>query len=71
MFVCDRCESSFSPARVAMAVICPRCWGRHGVLAPLTFAPFPPYLPEADDATRDRGQATRDKGDEWDGIAKT
>ena len=44
MFVCDRCESSFSPARVAMAVICPRCWGRHGVLAPLTFAPFPPYF---------------------------
>jgi hypothetical protein len=71
MFRCDRCGSSFSPVRVSRTEICPRCRARDGVSAPLTFAPFSTEPPEADDATRDAGQATRDEGDKWDGIAKT
>ena len=71
MFVCDRCESSFSPTRIALTPICPRCWSRHGVSAALSFAPFSTRPPEADDAARDVGQATHDKGDEWDRMAKT
>jgi hypothetical protein len=71
MFRCDRCGSSFNPLRVSRTEICPRCRAREGVSAPLTFAPFSAEPPEADDATRDAGQATCDEGDEGDGIAKT
>jgi hypothetical protein len=67
MYRCERCGSSFSPIRVSHSANCPRCRARDGVSTPLTFAPFSAGPPEADDATRHAGQATRDKGDERDG----
>jgi hypothetical protein len=42
MFNCERCGSSFSPLRAASLGFCPRCQGRDGVAAPLSFKLFTP-----------------------------
>jgi hypothetical protein len=41
MFKCERCGSSFNPLRAATLGFCPRCQGRDGVAAPLSFKLFP------------------------------
>jgi len=71
MFVCNRCESSFSPTRAVTTSICPRCSGKDGVRSLLTFAPFSTQLPEADDAPRNAVRAARDEGDALEAMAKT
>lgn len=40
MFNCERCGSSYNPMRAATLVACPRCQGRDGVVAPLSFSLF-------------------------------
>jgi uncharacterized OB-fold protein len=40
MFNCERCGSSFNPLRAAALGYCPRCQGRDGVAAPLSFKLF-------------------------------